>query len=75
MHELRIGPLRPAPRRPEKSSSGNTLTATGMETPLTVKIRLATCFSQYRRAAESAVFVSQESVMLSSMSSRERPSA
>ena len=31
-------------------------------------------FSQYRRAAEIAVFVSQNSVMLSSTSSRVRPS-
>jgi hypothetical protein len=41
------------------SSSGKTLTATGIETPLTLKYPSLPQFSQYRRAPESAVFVNQ----------------
>src|SRR5215213_9332220 len=49
-------------------SPGNTLTATGMETPLALK--KPPLYSQWRREAETPVFVSQYSVMLSRISSR-----
>src|SRR4051795_6280212 len=49
-------------------SLGKTLTATGMETPLALK--KPPLYSQYRRDAETPVFVSQYSVMLSRISSR-----
>src|SRR5215212_6458212 len=49
-------------------SLGKTLTATGMETPLVLKN--PPLYSQYRRDAETPVFVSQYSVMLSRISSR-----
>src|SRR3954469_14355300 len=49
-------------------SPGKTLTATGINTPLALK--KPPLYSQYRRDAETAVFVSQYSVMLSRTSSR-----
>src|SRR5215203_7069713 len=49
-------------------SPGKTLTATGMETPLALK--KPPLYSQYRRDADTPVFVSQYSVMLSRISSR-----
>src|SRR5918998_3161617 len=49
-------------------SPGNTVTATGMETPLALK--KPPRYSQYRRDAETPVLVSQYSVMLSRISSR-----
>src|SRR3954451_13572627 len=49
-------------------SPGKTLTATGIDTPLALK--KPPLYSQYRRDEETAVFVSQYSVMLSRISSR-----
>src|SRR5919107_1802648 len=49
-------------------SPGKTVTATGMETPLALK--KPPLYSQYRRDAETPVFVTQYSVMLSRISSR-----
>src|SRR3954467_11609453 len=49
-------------------SLGKTLTATGIETPFVLK--KPPLYSQYRRDAETPVFVSQYSVMLSRISSR-----
>src|SRR3712207_8178580 len=49
-------------------SPGKTVTATGILTPLALK--KPPLYSQYRRDAETPVFVSQYSVMLSRISSR-----
>src|SRR6266545_7513339 len=49
-------------------SPGKTVTATGMDTPLALK--KPPLYSQYRRDADTPVFVSQYSVMLSRISSR-----
>src|SRR2546428_6869091 len=54
------------------TSSGKTLTATGMETFLGPRSVFANP-PQKRRAAEIVVFVNQKSVVLSSTSSRVRP--
>jgi hypothetical protein len=55
-----------------KISSGKTLTATGTVTFLDVG-EAAVWYSQYSFEDETPVFVSQNSVMLSRMSSRVRP--
>ena len=61
-------PARPNSSARDRSHAANVETATGIVTPLASKN--PSLFSQYRRAEETPVFVSQVNVRLSRISSR-----